>query len=73
MTNFNAEDGLFVAWGGFKGNMQKEVSTQLFHLRPWTQKELPGQSFELYDRLDEDIRAVLPLKRFWMVAAQEDE
>lgn len=73
MTKFNAEDGLFVAWGGFKGNVQKELSTQFFRLRLWTQKELLEQLFELYDRLDEDIRAELPLKRFWMVAAQEDE
>ena len=72
MTKFNAEDGLFVAWGGFKGNVQKELSTQFFRLRLWTQKELLEQLFELYDRLDEDIRAELPLKRFWMVAAQDE-
>jgi restriction system protein len=73
MTKFNAEDGLFVAWGGFKGNVQKELSTQFFRLRLWSQKELLERLFEMYDRLDEDIRAELPLKRFWMVAAQEDE
>ncbi len=73
MTKFNAEDGLFVAWGGFKGSVQKELSTQFFRLRLWTQKELLEQLFELYDRLDEDIRAELPLKRFWMVAVQEEE
>jgi restriction system protein len=28
--------------------------------------------FEQYDRLDDDLKAKLPLKRVWMVAAQED-
>ncbi|WP_208456574.1 hypothetical protein, partial [Burkholderia multivorans] len=28
--------------------------------------------FEQYERLDEDLKAELPLKRVWMVASQED-
>lgn len=72
MTKFNASEGLFVAWGGFKGNVQKELATQFFRLRLWTRKELLEHLFEHYDRLDEDLRAELPLKRVWMVAAQED-
>lgn len=73
MTKFNADEGLFVAWGGFKGNVQKELATQFFRLRLWTRKELLEQLFEQYDRLDEDLKAELPLKRVWMVAAQEEE
>lgn len=73
MTKFNADEGLFVSWSGFKGNVQKELSTQFFRLRLWTQRELLEQLFELYDRLDDDLKAELPLKRIWMVAAQEDE
>jgi restriction system protein len=72
MTKFNADQGLFVAWGGFKGNVQKELAAQFFRLRLWTQRELLEQLFEQYDRLDEDLRAELPLKRVWMVAAQEE-
>lgn len=72
MTKFNADEGLFVAWGGFKGNVQKELATQFFRLRLWTRKELLEHLFEHYDRLDEDLKAELPLKRVWMVAAQED-
>lgn len=70
MTKFNADQGLFVAWNGFKGNVQKELATQFFRLRLWTQKDVLEQLFDLYDRLDEDLRAELPLKRVWMVAAQ---
>lgn len=72
MTKFNAAQGLFVAWGGFKGNVQKELASQFFRLRLWTQKELLEQLFEQYERLDEDLKAELPLKRVWMVASQEE-
>lgn len=73
MTKFNADQGLFVAWGGFKGNVQKELATQFFRLRLWSQKELLEQLFEQYERLDDDLKAELPLKRMWMVAAQDDD
>jgi restriction system protein len=72
MTKFNADQGLFVAWGGFKGNVQKELASQFFRLRLWTQKELLEQLFEQYERLDEDLKAELPLKRVWMVASQDE-
>lgn len=73
LTKFNADEGLFVAWGGFKGNVQKEMATQFFRMRLWTQRDLLEQLFEHYDRLDEEIKAELPLKRIWMVAAQDTE
>lgn len=73
VKKFNADQGLFVAWGGFKGNVQKEMASQFFSLRLWTQKDLLEQLFEQYDRLDEELKAELPLKRVWMVAAQDDE
>ncbi|MBF0475126.1 MAG: restriction endonuclease [Deltaproteobacteria bacterium] len=70
---FNAQEGLFVAWGGFKSTVQKELAASFFHVRLWTQKELLEQFFVHYDRLDEDLRAELPLKRIWTVAAQDEE
>ena len=73
MTKFNADQGLFVAWGGFKSNVHKALASQFFRLRLWTQKELFEQLFEQYERLDEDLKAELPLKRVWMVASQDEE
>ena len=61
-----------MAWGGFKGNVQKELVSQFFRLRLWTQKELLEQLFEQYEHLDEDLKAELPLKRVWMVASQDE-
>lgn len=70
---FGANEGLFVSWGGFRSTVQKELATQFFHVRLWTQKEILEQLFAHYDRLDEDMKAELPLKRIWTVAAQDDE
>ena len=56
---------------GFKSNA-KELATSFFKVRLWSQKELLEQLFAHYDQLDEDMKAELPLKRIWMVAAQEE-
>ncbi|MDR3353128.1 MAG: restriction endonuclease [Zoogloeaceae bacterium] len=71
VSKFGAEEGLFVSWSGFKGNVQKELAASFFRVRLWTQKELLEQLFANYDRLDEEMKAELPLKRVWMVAAQD--
>ena len=38
-----------------------------------TQKELLDALFAHYDHLDDDLKAELPLKRIWTVAAQDEE
>lgn len=73
MDNTKADAALFVAWGGFKSTVYRELANRFFRVRLWTQKELMEQLFATYDKLDEDLRAELPLKRVWTVAAQEDE
>jgi restriction system protein len=71
VTKFGAQEGLFVSWSGFKSNVHKEMATSFFRVRLWSQKELLEALLANYDRLDEDIKAELPLKRIWTVAAQE--
>lgn len=73
VSKFGAQEGLFVSWSGFKPNVQKELAASFFRVRLWTQKELLEQLFAHYDHLDEDLKAELPLKRIWTVAAQEEE
>jgi restriction system protein len=73
MTKFDAREGLFVSWTGFKGTVQKELAPSFFRVRLWSRNELLAQLFASYDRLDEDIKAELPLKRIWTVAVQGDE
>ncbi|MGI5880274.1 MAG: restriction endonuclease [Syntrophomonadaceae bacterium] len=71
VTKFGAQEGLFVSWSGFKSNVHKEMATSFFRVRLWSQKELLEALFLNYERLDEDIKAELPLKRIWTVAAQD--
>jgi restriction system protein len=73
ISKFGADEGLFVSWSGFKTTVQKELAQSFFKIRLWSQKELLEQLFLNYDKLDEDLRAELPLKRIWTVAAQEEE
>ncbi len=73
MQNFQAEQGLFVSWGGFKTTVDKEKASQFFRVRLWDRDDLINQLIEHYDKLDPEIRADLPLKRIWTVALSEDE
>ena len=69
VTKFGAQGGLFVSWGGFKANVQKELAPSIFRVRLWTRKELLEQLFANYDKLGERMKAELPLKRAWMIAS----
>ncbi len=73
MSKFGAAQGLFVSWAGFRQNVQKELAPSFFRLRLWTQKEFLENLFANYDKLDDELKAELPLKRIWTVATQEDE
>jgi restriction system protein len=73
MQNVQADQGLLVSWGGFKSSVDKEEPTQFFRVRLWNQDKLIEELLAIYDRIDADIRAELPLKRVWTVAHQEVE
>lgn len=73
MQNFHAEQGLLVAWGGFKQSVMKELPAQFFRVRLWDQQTLIDELVSHYDRLDPDFRAELPLKRIWTIATEELE
>jgi len=71
MQAAGADQGLLVAWGGFKSTVEREVPRHFFKVRLWDQKTLLDQLFEHYDDLDEEIRTELPLKRIWTVVPDE--
>lgn len=73
MTTLKASEGLLVAWGGFKSSVYKVEAQNFFSVRLWTQKELIEALFANYEALEEDLKAELPLKRIWTVAAMEEE
>jgi len=73
MQNFHAEQGLLVSWGGFKSSFDREIPAQFFRVRLWDQKALIDEILQHYDKLDEELRAELPLKRVWTVASEEED
>jgi restriction system protein len=71
MHAVGADQGLLVSWGGFKVTVEREVPRHFFKVRIWDQKALLDQLFQHYDRLDEEIRAEIPLKRIWTVVPDD--
>lgn len=68
MNNFGADYGLLVSWSGFNTNVIKEKSKQFFKIRLWDANDILQNFFENYDRIDEEIKAEIPLKRVWMLS-----
>lgn len=73
MQNFHAEQGLLISWSGFKTTVEKEIAPQFFRVRLWNQDDIIEALLENYDKLDEDLKAEIPLKRIWTVTAAQDE
>ena len=73
MKNYQAEQGLIVAWGGFKRTVDQEARQLYFVIRLWDQTNLVEAVQEAYDRLDDQFQAELPLKRTWMLLMDEGE
>jgi restriction system protein len=73
MDSFDAEQGLLVAWGGFKDTVVREARAAFFRVRLWNADDLLDAIFWNYDKLSEDIKAELPLKRIWALATAEVE
>jgi restriction system protein len=73
MQHVGADQGLLVCWGGFKKTILQEVPRLFFKVRLWDQNDLIDQFLAVYDKLDDDIRAEIPLKRVWTVAVTDAE
>ena len=67
MHNFGADQGILVSWSGFKTSVEKEVPKQFFKVRLWDAKSVISELFKVYDRLNEEIRTEIPLKRVWVL------
>ncbi len=65
MEGFRAEQGLLVAWAGFKGTVRDEARHSHFTVRLWDASEMLAELFTVYERLPDEIRSKLPLKRVW--------
>ena len=71
MQTFNAEQGLLVCWGGFNKAVFRESKQSHFMVRLWDSSNLVEAIYRNYERLPAEIQAELPLKRAWMLVADE--
>jgi restriction system protein len=71
LKNFGAEQGLLVSWGGFKTSVVTEARRLYFEIRLWDADDVLAALFETYEKLPEDIKADLPLKRVWVLVPDE--
>ena len=71
MQTFKAEQGLLVCWGGFNKVVLAESRQGHFMVRLWDSRDLVGAIYRNYERLPAEIQAELPLKRVWMLVAEE--
>lgn len=68
MQNFNADNGLLVSWAGFKTSVDKEKAMQFFRVRLWDQDDIIRELISVYDKLDDELKVELPIKRIWPLA-----
>lgn len=68
MSTFGARQGLLVAWGGLSKPAQDTLKTNQLRVRVWQAADVVDAVLLHYDRLDDEIRSRLPLKRVWMLA-----
>ncbi|MFI4914889.1 MAG: restriction endonuclease [Phycisphaerales bacterium JB060] len=73
LRNFNAQRGLLVSWGGYKRSVMALKRQLFFEIRLWTGDDLIEAVLETYDRLPDDIKADLPLKRIWTLVQEGDD
>jgi len=70
MNTHQAQQGLLVAWGGVTKAAEKMLDSQYFRVRVWSSKDLLEAIFRNYDRLPEELRNELPLKRVWALVEE---
>lgn len=72
LDNFDAEQGLLVAWGGFRGTVRAEARHSYFRVRLWDADDLLDQLFEVYPQLPEEFRSELPLKPVFALVSPDE-
>jgi restriction system protein len=73
MDRFRAEHGLIVAWAGFRGTVEREAVHEFFKIRLWDGGDLVQNLQKYYDKLPDNTKAELPLKRIWILVPEEEE
>lgn len=73
MATFKADQGLLMSWGGFNSPVIKEARQSFFSVRLWDADDLVEALLKNYDRIPEDLKSELPLKRIWALVPEESD
>lgn len=68
MHQFNADQGLLVAWGGVTKALAREAQRLFFQIRIWDSGDLIRLLQAGYEHMPEEVKVDLPLKRIWALA-----
>lgn len=68
MPTHGAEQGLLVAWGGLTKPARDALKNQRLRVRVWEAGDVVDAALRTYDRLPEEIRTQVPLRRVWMLS-----
>jgi restriction system protein len=73
MSKFASEQGLLVSWGGLTNPVKLDAQKHFFSIRLWDQGDVVDAVLQNYEKLDDGIKADLPLKRIWVMVNDEVE
>ncbi|MCE2506300.1 MAG: restriction endonuclease [Nitrosopumilaceae archaeon] len=73
IKNFKAEFGLLVAWGGITSKAEQEMARSFFSIRLWDQDKIVEEILRSYEKLDDSIKAELPLKKIWTLVEESND
>jgi restriction system protein len=71
LQNFHADQGLLVCWGGFRSSVIQEARQSFFSIRLWDSGDLLTMIQKNHDKISDDLKAELPLKRVWALVLEE--
>lgn len=64
---FGANYEILVAWGGATKDAKREIRERFFTAKFWDQKKIIEELIENYDKLDNELRAEIPLRKIWAI------
>ena len=71
VQKFGASHGILVAWGGLTRPADKDMTNAFFRTRLWDQTKIVDELVSNYDRLDDELKSEIPLRRMWAVIESE--
>lgn len=72
ISELKVDHGPLASWGGFKTPLGKQTNQQSFKNSLWDSDDAPHALFADDDKLPEELRELLPLKRSWTLVPDEE-